>query len=347
MLGFILSVLYSALLGTGWAGTFVVETPPMKTRVEALKQLRVVAADGFNARLIKRYRHGVGFEYIVTLPGFQTLPEAQENALALSALLGASLSVYEPGVESDDEEKGENASRPEIAHDMPRAWRQLAFEQLRWVAEKNGFLPALGAATQVDFQFLWTGPDNRVERRRYVREQDTEFVEIGPKENRIELWLEPDEAWVKTNDGRKRMISRGYAESLLHEQSPSRVLGSGLEQLNEVLERDLAPALFADGLVEVGSTLCYLLRGEIGPSRTPISLAFDTQRYRLRQIVVGAVGRAWAVELGGYHEEINGMNIPHAISVWFRGDILYQFNIDVLNISFAENDVFQVPPDDE
>jgi hypothetical protein len=333
-LGFVLSGLFWVLLEIGWGGTFVVETPPMKTRVEATKQLRLVVAEGFNARLIRRYRHGVGYEYVVSLPGFPTSEEANQNALSISKVLGSSLSVYERDVQSSGERLGLQDPRPPLTPKLAPAWRELALEQMRWVAEQDGFLPALREATQVEFEFLRTGPDGLVERRRYVREQDTEFVVLGPRDHQFGLWLEPDEAWIKTPDGAKRAVNRAYAESQVREQSPSRVLGSGVEQLRELLDRDLAPALHADGLIEVNGKLCYLLSGEVGPSRTRISVAFDTRRFRLMQIVVGSVGQAWSVEFDEYHEEVNGLNIPHAISVWFGGEILYQFDILALSSTF-------------
>jgi hypothetical protein len=325
--------LWALMLGEAWGGDFVVETPPMKTRVEALRQLRAVVADGYNARLIKRYRHGVGFEFVVILPGFQTPEEAKASAESLSAVLGSSLGVYEPNVNPDGQTAPDVSGSPgaEVL-DLTRTGLESVYEQLRWVAQRDAFVQGLEAARQVDFQFRWTEADKPSEHRSYARDLDYEFAVFGPRANRLELWLEPDGAWLRGPNGHKRAVDRGYARSLIRAQSPRHVLGTGMRLLWEVLEPDLAPVLTSDGVVEVSGTMCYLLRAEVGPSQTPLSLAFDVQRLRLRQLVVGPVEKAWVVELTGYHEEVNGLNIPHAISVWFGDDILYRIDIDTLNI---------------
>ena len=160
---------------------------------------------------------------------------------------------------------------------------------------------------------------------------------VGHKEKRLEVWAGPDGAWLQGHDGPKQIIDPAYAASLIRAQSPSHVLGSGMSRLWEVLDPELAPVLEADGIIDVSGKPCYLLRGQVGPSQTPIGLAFDTRRLRLRQVVIGEAANAWVLELSEYYEEVSGMNIPHAISVWFGGDILYQIDSVDLKLTFRDS----------
>ena len=320
------------------AGGLWVETPASQTRSDAARQLRVVVSEGYNARLIRRYRHGSGYEYSVQLTGFTSTDEARRVSEIMGTLLGVPVAVYETERDSSNPPREGAGSNEEIeaGSELPFDSLSAVVEQLRWAIDRNDVVATLVASNQVDFRYRWTNADGEVEFRRFARDGEQQYFERVKDGVREAVWVDAGQGWLARPNSDIRMISRTYANSLVNAGSPRVILGIGLEQVWEVLNPDYLSELRTGGLVDVGGDLCNSVVGEFGPSKMPVSIAFEAKSFWIRQLVIGSEGSAWVVELDDFHEEVNGMNLPHVIRVWFDSEIFFHINIDAINLIFEE-----------
>jgi hypothetical protein len=293
-----------------------------------------VVAEGYNARLVKRYRHGGGYQFVVFLAGFSDGEEARSVSKALARLVGVSVTVFEPpgaALVSDVVEGAATTSSPEFPE-----FDSLTsiYEQVRWVAERDDYKQALQTATQVNFRYRWTDSMGIEETHRYASQGNNEYYERVRFTGRSEIWLEDGQGWLTDPLGSSREVSHSFAAGIVRAASPGQVLGVGREFLSEILSVDLAPSLRWDGLSDVLGHLCYVLSGRLGPSRTPVSVSFDAKRYWMRQLIIGSSKSVWVVELDNYYEQVNGINVPHLIQVWLNGEILYTVNVEEISLLF-------------
>ena len=336
MVGLLLAALLSAQ--TAFGGERWVETPPSETRLEAVRQLRTIVSEGYNARLVRRYRHGFGYEYIVQLTGFSSSSEAKQASETLARLLGVSVAVFEQE-ENDETTTGQILTAVESVSsvtELPFDSLGAVLEQLRWVSTRDELRMTVSLAKQIDFRYRQRDGDGQTEFRRYARDGQQEYLEWVVSGRRSAVWVDATQGWLALGREPIRMIDRTYAQRLVSAGSPTSVLGLGLQQIGDFLSPSLLSEARLGGLVDVGGDLCFSVIGEMGPSKMPISVAFEPTSFWVRQVVVGEVGRAWVIDLDAYHEEVNGMNLPHVIQVWFDGEIFFHINIDAINLIFEE-----------
>ena len=79
------------LATTSHAGDFYLEGPTRTTRSEVVVMSRTANAEGYKARVVSRYNHGVGWEYLVRVEGYDEESNAQKDAQVISTLIGGQL----------------------------------------------------------------------------------------------------------------------------------------------------------------------------------------------------------------------------------------------------------------
>ena len=102
-------ILLSLLL----AAEFYLESPPMTTRSEALGVQQLAIDEGLEARVVRRYAHGAGWEYVVVVEGLESREAAEEHAESIAGKGGRGITVYRregtDGVRVGDVESGAGA----------------------------------------------------------------------------------------------------------------------------------------------------------------------------------------------------------------------------------------------
>lgn len=76
------------------AAEFYLESPPMTTRSEALGVQQLAVDEGLDARVVRRYAHGAGWEYVVVVEGIEDREAAEASAKAMAAKGGRGITVY-------------------------------------------------------------------------------------------------------------------------------------------------------------------------------------------------------------------------------------------------------------
>ena len=89
----IITILLAASLSASEG--FYLESPPLGTRAEALELQEVSQQQGINARVVRRYEHGSGWEYLVVAEGYGGRTEAEQAAQLLAEGSGQGITVYE------------------------------------------------------------------------------------------------------------------------------------------------------------------------------------------------------------------------------------------------------------
>lgn len=103
-----LSTLFVAVALAG--GAFYIEGPPTEERAEAHRVVEEALDAGLHARVVHRYRHGTGWEYVARVEGLDEEERALEVAADLAERAGVPLTVY---VIDDDRAHERAAVRPE------------------------------------------------------------------------------------------------------------------------------------------------------------------------------------------------------------------------------------------
>ncbi|MBW1877702.1 MAG: hypothetical protein JRJ84_05020 [Deltaproteobacteria bacterium] len=100
-------------------GAYYLEGPAARTRTEAMAVVREANAEGWHARVVRRYRHGTGWEYVPLVEGFELEEVATEAARTLAERTGRSMAVYDNGGEGASGETPE----PDVAGEAPATVR--------------------------------------------------------------------------------------------------------------------------------------------------------------------------------------------------------------------------------
>jgi hypothetical protein len=188
------------------AGGFYLEAPPVDARAEAAELQSLAEELGLEARVMRRYRHGSGWEFVVVAEGFEQRAEAERAAQRLAELSGQGIAVYrleggdaEPSTESLNPVDAATYGIPEAADLLKRAARAVGGTQ--------GGQARLDDANAIRFRYTRTimTPEATVAaRHEWVSVGDSRRVEIEVLEDSpgISSWVlsGPSENWVVVDD---------------------------------------------------------------------------------------------------------------------------------------------------
>lgn len=111
----------------GAAVEYYLETPPTANREEAGRQAEAAKKAGYSARVVRRFRLGRGWEYVVLIESFPTEPAAVGASSTLATALGVPMTVYVV------EERGHTAPPPgPVASE-----EQPALSAAQWLAQAD------------------------------------------------------------------------------------------------------------------------------------------------------------------------------------------------------------------
>lgn len=227
MLGFL-------LVAVALAGEFIVETPPFADRVTAEAMEARADATGARARVVRRFRLGHGWEFVVVVSGVPSEPEARALADRLGAALGLDLVVSR--LDEGDPVRIPAGAAPEPPARTPADW---VADATRAHGGPGGGGARLAVAESVHFSF-----------ERTVRLADTD-VTIA------------HDYWRAGAERRLAVDTRGAAVDSVAVVSPA---GAWLRAAGEVRPRDVGMTLEAvdgfapEAILTVALEIAPLLR---------------------------------------------------------------------------------------
>jgi len=77
------------------AGEYYIEAPPVGTRAEAAQVSRACAVVEVKCRTVRRFHHGLGWEFVVLAEGFEEIEAARLAASGLAGEMGRGVQVFE------------------------------------------------------------------------------------------------------------------------------------------------------------------------------------------------------------------------------------------------------------
>lgn len=209
---------------------YYLETPPTTNREDASRQAASASSSGYAARVVRRFRLGRGWEYVVLVEQLATEPAALSASATLATHLGVPMTVYAV------EERGHNTA----ATATVAAAEQPAFTAAQWLAQADvalggaaGGANELARAPAVHFVFNRTvrlGGKDVTFRHDYWREGGYRRLAVqtnGAGMDSVAV-VTPTGAWITTNNS-PTTRDIGVLVTTLDEFAPEAVLPIALD----------------------------------------------------------------------------------------------------------------------
>jgi hypothetical protein len=368
--------------GRADAQEIYVETAGVATREDALAALQRVQEAGFQAQIIRRFRRGEGWQYVLRTEALAGQDEAAKAAegIGKAASLGATvfqrvgadalpLAVAQPAsttgpatpvgpVETSPQapsakEHPESANFTALGQGDPVAGRELLAAVVRAHGSGVDGSAVLSKAQTLHFRFerrVW--PDDGEPVRvwnDYWRDHERIRMEVrvleGKGKNSVTL-VDRSQAWLLVDGKIQQQDAVGIGDAL-QVFTPERILNRAL-QLGKAAQAGGARLLGTESLE--GRTLARLVVDDGRDDGVSETFGIDDVDHRVREISMKAdVGEVlWRYR--DYHELDDGLVVPFQVDIWRQGELKEQIAILELSTSArADADLFtpaklQPPP---
>ena len=314
------------------AGDFYVEGPTVSERAQANALAHAARDEGHRARVVRRYRHGVGWEFAAVVEGLTDEATARGVAQALTRATGIPLTVYarterDVGPPPEPEEDTD----PEVV-----ATRSAPDLLLRAVRAHGGLPSALDRVRQADavlFRFRRVLPDGSVVLHTYARRGEDLYLDLRVEEGSAtssQTVVVGDRAAMVVGD---RVVPRDpeVAREVTGRFDPGHVLGFSLDFPRAATSRREFQTLFYSGDGVEGDSPVHVLRYEGDRVVGRIEVALDQETHLLRRILV--MGDAGEVEqrFDGY-TELRGEQVPEHVVVLRDGEVVDDLRVVDLDL---------------
>ncbi len=314
------------LITTAFAGrgVYFLEAEPSPTRPEAAEVVREATTRGWSARVVRRYRHGVGWEYVARVEGFEDEAPATEAATALGEALGATVTVYTtealPTGSSAQAEpaRRDPAPRPAAGVDVS------SWSVAQWVERAgrahggaSGGQAAVDAAERVLFRFRRQVPDGPLVEHTWARQGRDVFVQIEIVRGEgvsSRTWLVGGAAWLAVAGGAPTAQDATRTREALDKFSPHQTIGLPL-RLGAAAGRTDLQLLHREGEVVVDGDRCERFRYDGGPGVAPMALAIDASDFLVREVETGGDPEPVSRRFGDYREVGADVIVPFSVRV--------------------------------
>jgi hypothetical protein len=321
-------LIVAMLLATSLSASegFYLESPPLGTRAEALELQEVGQLQGISARVVRRYEHGSGWEYLVVVEGYGSRGEAEHAAQLFAEGSGHGITVYEgeggsgrrltargEGWTGSSIDPGAVATAP-AKDELPAADEVLARSVRALGGESGG---ALRLQESPAFRF------------RYERELDTPAGVVRAKHDlaweqgdlrlKIEhqsgpgqyasMLVHGDKAWVHTEDG---MLERDpqRCREVLADFGPLVVLDWPLNYAQQVYEDPAFQDLRVAGIEEFDGRSVYRLETNRDGTGERFSILVDSERYTVAKVGFRSNAGAVSYRFDDWRELDTGLVVP-------------------------------------
>ena len=314
-------MLFTWFIASAMAVEYYLEGPSVPDRSEALEMVHVATTEGHRARLVRRYRHGQGWEFIMLVEGFGERSRASEVADVLAGRIGKGVVVYEIDGEVARRVDEELPIAPEVlalrparvGEEGPDA--ELLIERIvRAHGGTEGPAKALELSKTTLFRFRRTIPGLVVHHTVARRGEDVYVgVEIVSGEGvSSESTLVGERGWLEI-DGTRTASEPELLRKVLAPLDASSILAFSLDIGRAVQERRELQLMYLEGQVRLDERDCYQMRYGGDQVSGPLSLAVDTRHHLVRKVVFATDGGDLVHEFSDYREIASGLVVPHHI----------------------------------
>lgn len=330
-----------ALAGPGKEGWYL-EGPAASSRSEASALVKAAHAEGHKARVVRRFRHGGGWEFVPVVEGFEAAEGASEAARSLADRTGRSLVVYTfsgdearpvgevtaTAAEADESEEDASESEEAAVEDLLRA-------AISAHGGPDGGLARLAAADAVLFRYRRTVPGGPVVEHTWARGGEGTYLEIAVVEGEgtpSRTWARESGAWLQVEDAAPTPQDLERTRETVARFGPEETLAFPLGFAAATRTRRELQLLYQDGVTAVGGHACRRLRFDGDQGAGSLELALDAETHRVRQVRFGNDGGEVRHEFDGYEEVAPGVVLPRTIRTWHGEDLVDEVEVLELDL---------------
>lgn len=336
------------LSAPAFAADYYLEGPPQSTRSDAVDLSRTAAEGGYKARVVRRYRQGVGWQYLVRVEGFDAEEPAREAARSIAARIGLPVSVF---LAEGEEARSLEVASPEAepSQDAPAApagpesAEPLDLEDPEAILARasrahggtRGGIAAIRGAEGVLFRFRRTLPDGLVVDHTWARLGDSRFLEVDIVEGEgrsSRLIVGPAQAWLAVEEGAYEETDLQRAADTVSQLHPEQVLPFVLVFADAIENRRELELLQASGVTEVEGSPAIAMQYEGDRTSGPMALALDRGRYHVLE--VSFEGGELVHRFDGWKQQ-GRLVLPSRVRTWRAGELVDTVEIQALEIEGA------------
>lgn len=337
-------------MGLAFGAGYYLEAPPVNGRAAAVELQTDAQALGYEARVMRRYRHGSGWEFVVVVEGFGDREAAELAAGRLAESSGQGIAVYrleasEIAVPGGDPppEAPPVAGLPDAAVLLQRAARSLGGVQggqarlhgtssLRFRYSRALMTPE--ATLTADHDWIAQGEARRV---------GIDVVDGGAGTSSVIGMGGPDDAWVAVG-GEIRDALPGPTGALLLDLSP--------------LARLAWPLQFASSLEDLGAyrvarqedvagRSCWALIAIVPEPHQPARIWLDVEHGRPARVDFATEAGRVELTLADWREPDTGVVVPYLVELRRDGLLVERVEVAELTLGLAlPDDAFLRPGTD-
>ena len=347
-----LAVLCIALWSTvATASDWYVEGPPVQTRADAVSMSQVAKAAGYKSRVVRRYKHGSGWEYVFVAEGFEERLAASQAARVIADQTGRGVSVFssvDGGAElAETVNAGPGGKLPReeaVAKTVVRPGKarlpadadvdQILAAALKAHGGDHGGLALLDEAESVRFRFRRTLPDGTVTVHTYARSGTQRYLDVRVEQGDAKgstLRVLDGGAFLQVDGGAPTRGDADRALETVERFSPARVLDLSVSFAQEVKGRAELQKLHLDGQTTVEGATCRVLRFDGDRVSRPIALAVGDDDQLLRQLATGGEGGGVVKQFDQYEQVEPSLMIPKRVRSWIDRDLVD--DVEVLELA--------------
>lgn len=321
----------------GWAVAFaggVLETEAVSARTDAVALQQHAEGLGYSARVVRRYRQGAGWEFVVQVdvpdeaPADEAATRLQEAAgVAVEVLTGVERSPVVAPVEAPPvDEVLERAARAHGGGDTASVLTAAESVRFRY----HRVLDVEGEALSSTGTWLRRGTDLRLELR----------VQDGPGVSSVVVVV-GDDAWVATTEAAVERDA-GLARELVGRHGPNELLALAFALPQLLSEAAADPATWRDGEATPSHVTLEQL-GADGDVATRIW--FDATTWWVQALEIRDDAGVSTVTLADWREVSAGLVVPFELER--RRDDIRIDAVEVLELGLdaAVDSAFFAPPD--
>jgi hypothetical protein len=354
------------------AGGYYLESAAVQDKDLATAMVGAASGQGLTARVVRRYRPGAGWQYVMLVEGFTDQGAAASAAQSLAAGTGTTIGLFEAeggqarrigeSVHSSVGEQTHAAAaeappeglvastvavpvvapvEPQVA--LPDASARRATAEVAGILSRavrahggvTGGLSALQAADAVLFRYRRTLPDGSVVRHSYARRGADVFLDVVIEEGpgaSSRSGISGEMAWLSLGDSAAVPQDLERTREVLDRFAPERVLSFALGFAQAVEDRRELQNLTLVGQSDLGGETCHILRYGGDQASGPLAIAVDVDRSTIRRVTFASDAGDLTLEYTDYGTEA-GFVAPHRVRTW-RGETLVD-DVEVLEMSLA------------
>mgnify|MGYP002632842428 CR=1 FL=1 len=329
-------------------GDFYLESPPLRTRSEALAIQQLAVEEGLDARVVRRYAHGAGWEYVVVVEDLER-EAAEQAAESLAAQGGRGITVYRrEGAEGtrvggvDTESKGpagldptEPALAVELGAELPTASTILE-RAVRALGGREGGISAVAASDFLRFSYERTLTYEGVElvaHHLLLRSPTGLRLEVHGKEgvrDSISV-VGPGGAWVEADGAVVERDAERVAE-VLDAFGPEQLLAYPLEFARLVDTEPAYRLLRTQGLEPFEGSDCWRLEYTGPEVDGTMTLMVDGSSWQVASVGFTTDSGKVRYLFSDYRELDTGLVTPFHVALERNGALVESLTVEELSL---------------